>query len=70
MGLEGPDVYRVERRGFSQGVLCYARHHTESVVKGRPCWQCLTGLDPGGMGVPSCVSVCGVPFCGYMWMSG
>lgn len=45
MGLEGPDVYRVERRGFSQGVLCYVRHHTEWVVKGRPCWQCLTGLD-------------------------
>ena len=45
MGLEGPDVYRAERKGFSQGVLCYVRHHTEWVVKGRPCGQCSTGLD-------------------------
>lgn len=26
--------------------------------------------DPGGVGVPSCVSACGVPFCGYTWKSG
>lgn len=29
MGLEGPDVYVAERKGFSQGVLCYVRHHTD-----------------------------------------
>lgn len=32
--------------------------------------QMLWFSDPGGVGVPSCVSACGVPFCGYTWKSG